>query len=112
MTEGAGHMYMGWQAYERNELDTAVEHFQVAVRMRDKGHVAAAYLSLMGLVFAYQAQGAQNERDAALDLLNEYVQETFGKGGLPEVDSTRARIAMRSGDPKAAIEWANGMPWE
>ena len=90
---------------QRCEWEAAVEHLGRSVANRFVHHARAAVDSMVGLMLAHQALGQEDEAQAMLQTLSEYVAPL----GDPAMDSlavsAEARLAILQGQSEAARPW-------
>ena len=99
---------------QRCEWEAAVEHLGQSVADRFIHHARAAVDSISGLMLAHQALGRQEEAQAALETLSEFV-APFGDPAMESLAvSAEARLAILQGQSEAARRWveASGPPPE
>jgi LuxR family maltose regulon positive regulatory protein len=97
------HYFLGCVAYERNELDTASEHFLAVSEQRYHSDLACVYDSLAGLALTYQAQEKLVEAQEALRDMTEYALETNHPDVFRAVSGLRARLALANGEADMAL---------
>lgn len=65
-----GHLFCGRVAYERNDLETAHEHFVAGLALRDRSNLLCVWNTTVGLCLTLDASGRGDEaRRLALDAL-------------------------------------------
>jgi LuxR family maltose regulon positive regulatory protein len=100
--EGWARVFLGYVAYETNDLAQAEDHYAAGVDMIYVAHAAAVRECLFGLMLVHMAQRRLDEAAATLATLR-----NFRAGLDPEIDSLTARLALARGDHVAALRWAN-----
>lgn len=94
--------FLGWVAYERNQLDEARDHLLVVSEERYFANAISAADSLSALALTYQAQGRAAEADGALQDLNQYAVELNHSAAMGAVAGLRARLAFAREDQATA----------
>jgi LuxR family maltose regulon positive regulatory protein len=100
--------FLGWAAYERNQLDEAREHFRAVSEERYVANAISASDSLSALALTYQAHGRATEAEKALQDLNHYAVELNHSFAMGAVAALRARLAVAREDPPLAQSM---LPW-
>jgi LuxR family maltose regulon positive regulatory protein len=95
---------LGWIAYEHNELETAIAHFEAIAGDRRRLHLTSGSEGIFGLALAYQASGMPLEARATLRHLTETVHELHALAYLPSLRLFEARLALLRGDVRSALE--------
>jgi len=90
---------------QRCEWEAAVEHLGRSVANRFIHHARAAVDSMAGLMLAHQALGQEEEAQATLQTLNEYVAPLRDPAMESLVVSAEARLAILQGQSEAARRW-------
>jgi len=94
---------------QRCEWEAAVEHLERSVANRFIHHARAAVDSMIGLMIACQALGRQEEAEAALETLSEYV-ATLGDPAMESLAvSAQVRLAVLQGRSEAARGWVEAL---
>ncbi len=99
--EGWARVFLGYFAYETNDLATAEIHFAAGAQLMFVAHAAAVRECLGGLLLLQMAQQRFDEASATLERLR-----TFRFGLDVEIDSLAARLALALGNKGAAKRWA------
>ena len=60
---GWARLFLGWIAYEHDELEAAIAHFSAIVADHLRVHLSCAVEGMLGLALAYQAKGMTFEAD-------------------------------------------------
>jgi len=95
-------------AYERNDLDAALDH-ATALLERTRGvHHISARECLYILALTYEAKGQWTDADLTLERLEAFLLIENTPGAFVDVDALRARFALRRGEPAAARAWLAG----
>jgi LuxR family maltose regulon positive regulatory protein len=90
---------------QRCEWEAVVEHLGRSVANRFIHHARAAVDSMTGLMLAYQALGREEEAQAALQTLSEYVAPLGDPAMESLAVSAEARLAILQGQSEAARRW-------
>jgi LuxR family maltose regulon positive regulatory protein len=104
------HYFLGWVAYERNNLDAARDHLLSVSEQRYFANAISASDSLITLALTYQAQERLTEADETLQDLNEYATELNHSFAMAAVAGLRSRLALARGDlltTMAMYPWLN-----
>jgi LuxR family maltose regulon positive regulatory protein len=103
---GFAHYFLGWASYSWNELDAAIDHFNVVAHLGYNAHLRALHDSMLGLALAYQAKGVpEHARDTGEAVLAFFLEADI-PDFLMETYSFQARLAFLQGDIAAALHWA------
>ena len=109
---GSSAYVRAWTSYaqgvihlQRCEWEAAVEHLGRSVADRFIHHARAAVDSMSGLMLAYQALGREDEAQAALETLSEYVAPLGDPAMESLAVSAEARLAILQGQSEAARRW-------
>jgi LuxR family transcriptional regulator, maltose regulon positive regulatory protein len=102
------HYFLGWVAYERNNLDEARNHLLFVSEHRYFANAISASDSLITLALTYQAQGRLTEADETLQDLNEYATELNHSSAMAAVAGLRSRLALARGDLQTTLAM---YPW-
>lgn len=95
-------------AYERNDLDAALNH-STALLERTRGvHHISARECLYILALTYEAKGQWADADLTLERLEAFLLLEQSPSAFVDVDALRARFALRRGDLAAARAWFDG----
>ncbi|MFN8662842.1 MAG: hypothetical protein U0075_13180 [Thermomicrobiales bacterium] len=95
-------------AYERNDLDAALDH-ATALLERTRGvHHIAARECLYILSLTYEAKGQWADADLTLERLEAFLLIENTPGAFVDVDALHARFALRRGEPAVARAWFAG----
>ena len=113
VVESGGSAYVhAWTSYlqglihlQRCEWEEAVEFLERSVEQRYLHHVRAAVDSMIGLMLAHQALGQEDEAQAALQTLNEYVAPLGDHAMESLAASAKARLAIQQGRLGTARRW-------
>jgi LuxR family maltose regulon positive regulatory protein len=105
---GAAYVSLGEDAYQRNELDTALRHVTEGIALcRQLAYTAPLAAGLVTLAWIRQAGGDQA---GALDAIGEagrYASGPAVNGLLNPVPAERARLLLAQGDLAGAARWAD-----
>jgi LuxR family maltose regulon positive regulatory protein len=104
------HYFLGWVAYERNNLDSARDHLLSVSELRYFANAISASDSLITLALTFQAQGCLTEADKTLQDLNDYATELNHSFAMTAVAGLRSRLALARGDlltTLAMYPWLN-----
>lgn len=104
---GWARWFLGWIAYEQNELETAISHFTAIMANWRRLHLNCVCEGMFGLTLAYQASGKHSEVNAMLSQLTETVLEHHSLAHLPSIRLFEARLALLKGDRQSALEAMN-----
>ncbi len=99
--KGWAHLFLGYAAYETNDLATAEFHFAAGVQLMFVAHGAAVRDCLFGLALTPMAQRRLTAAARAVEQLR-----NFRHGLDAEIDSLAARLALVQGDVHTAARWA------
>ncbi|MFN8475967.1 MAG: LuxR C-terminal-related transcriptional regulator [Anaerolineae bacterium] len=107
--------FLGSLHYERNELQQAIEQFEMVVEQGHIAHYECVRSSLIELALAYQAQGQTREADAAAGSFAQIGLE-FSLASATERRSLDVRLALVRQDVDGALRGAaqmdGGLPAE
>jgi LuxR family maltose regulon positive regulatory protein len=101
--EGWARVFLGYFAYETNDLEVAELHFVAGAQLMFVAHAAAVRECLGGLLLVQMAQQRFDDASATLERLR-----MFRFGLDVEIDSLAARLAWAMGNKGAAKRWAEG----
>ena len=101
--KGWAHLFLGYAAYETNDLATAEFHFAAGVQLMFVAHGAAVRDCLFGLALTQMAQRRFTDAARAVEQLRD-----FRHGLDAEIDSLAARLALVQGDVHTAALIASG----
>ena len=108
LAAGAAYVNLGEDAYQRNELDTALRHVTAGIALcRQLAYPAPLAAGLVTLAWIRQASGDQA---GALDAIGEAGRFAPGpavNGLLNPVPAERARLLLAQGDLAGAARWAD-----
>jgi LuxR family maltose regulon positive regulatory protein len=90
--------FLGWIAYERNQLDAACEHLLAVSEQRYFATATAVCDSLSILALTFQAQGRATAAEETLQDLSGYAVELNHTFALDAVAALRARLAVARDD--------------
>ncbi|MDH3784290.1 MAG: hypothetical protein OEV00_03070, partial [Acidobacteriota bacterium] len=90
---------------QRCQWEAAVDYLGRSVADRFVHHARAAIDSMAGLMLAHQALGQEEEAQATLQTLNEYVAPLGDRAMEMLAVSAEARLAILQGQPEAARGW-------
>jgi LuxR family maltose regulon positive regulatory protein len=96
---------LGWLAYERDDLETATEHFSAIVADYHRVHLHCTCEAMFGLTLVYHAQGMPLEAASTLSRLLEIIFDRNALEYLPLFRGFEARLALLQGEPRRAIDW-------
>ena len=103
---GFAHYFLGWASYSWNDLDTAIDHFNVVADLGYNAHLRALHDSMLGLALAYQAKGMPEQARETSEALLAFFLEADIPDFLVETYSFQARLALLQGDVPSALHWA------
>ena len=105
-TAGPAHVGLGELAYERNEMEVALQHVTEGIALcRQWVYTTPLAAGLVTLAWIRQARG---DPAGALDAIGEAVRVAPGPPGLfNPVPAQRARLLLVQGDLAAAAGWTN-----
>jgi LuxR family maltose regulon positive regulatory protein len=107
LAAGAAYVHLGEDAYQRDELDTALRHVTAGIALcRQLAYPAPLAAGLVTLAWIRQASG---DRAGALDAIGEAGRFAPGpavNGLLNPVPAERARLLLAQGDLAGAARWA------
>ena len=88
MTAGWARLFLGWIAYEQDDLAAAIDRFDAIVSDYRRMHLSCVREAMFGLALAYQAQGRERDADEPCRReLDRVVQEVIQNMGNREVVS-------------------------
>jgi LuxR family maltose regulon positive regulatory protein len=94
---------------QRCEWEAAVEFLDRSVAQRFLLHALAAADSMIGLMLAHQALGREDETQAALQTLSEYIASLTNPAMENLAVSAGARLAILQGQSEAARRWVEAI---
>lgn len=106
VTAAWAHLFLGWHAYEQNDLATAQEHFSAAIADSWHAHLSCVREAHFGLALVHQVQGRVMAADQVLAHLAEFIVEARALEHLPVVHGFEARLALMRGNLESARQWA------
>jgi len=107
VTAAWAHMFMGWHAYEQNDLDTAQEQFSAVIANSWYAHLSCVREAHFGLALVHQVQGRERAADQVLAQLTDFIVDARALEHLPVVDGFEARIALMRGNLETARQWTH-----
>jgi LuxR family maltose regulon positive regulatory protein len=96
---------LGWLAYWRDDLDTAIAHFAAIVADARRVHLHCACEAMCGLALAWQARGMRAEAAEVMRDQMELILDANALEYLPLMRGFEARLALLRGDTERAIDW-------
>lgn len=102
---GWAHTMAGLWRQEINELDRAIEHFEVVAMHRQRAGYRCHFVAQTQLALAYHATGRPDLADGALDALRTYARMSGSPIAWMRIDVTAARLRLLRGDLAGAICW-------
>jgi LuxR family maltose regulon positive regulatory protein len=100
-----GQLILGSIAYELNDLEGAITHFQAASACKRRTVETVGIEALEGLALAYQHQGKEQDAANELEQLRQLILEVRSLELLPELHAFEAHLALAGGDRERAIHW-------
>lgn len=101
------HYFLARVYYERNDLESAVNHLAQAVDRRHLLQQRCAIDSIAGLVFTYQARQQPEEAKRQITLLFEFCLQTNIPGYVAIARSCQARLSLLQDDLASATSWVH-----
>lgn len=98
-----GDYFLGKVALEQGDPGRAQRHFQIVAKAPHRAHLRAAHECFLGLALVYQAQGAPQLADRALDSAEAQALSAENQQQLSEVTALRARLALARGENERAF---------
>lgn len=105
VTAAWAHLFLGWHAYEQNELATAQEHFSAVIADSWHAHLSCVREAHFGLALVQQVQGRATAADQVLAQLTEFIVDARALEHLPVVHGFEARLALMRGDLESGRQW-------
>jgi LuxR family maltose regulon positive regulatory protein len=103
---GYAHNMLGAVYYYWNELDTAVQHFEVLVAKRFAVYTQVARNGMIGAARVYLVRADISAAWAVMEILSQFDLDRLGQDG-DDARSLRAQLACWQGDREAAWRWAD-----
>ncbi len=91
--------FLGWCAYQRNDLKGAEIYFEEVLAARLAVHGRAAIDAIIGMALVHAARGDQPQAIRTLDLLRDFIMEQGIMSLISLVDSLTARLKDRVSVP-------------
>lgn len=107
VSSGWARWALGWIAYEHNELETAIAHFEAIAVDWQQQHFACFCEGMFGLALAYQASGMPLEAKVTMRQVTEAVRDQHAFPYLPSISLFEARLALIRGDMQSSLESIN-----
>lgn len=104
--QGWAHLYLGCVAYQRNDLDGALQSFSTIVARPYGTHGHLFWQAAFGLAAVYCAQGDCGRAQTLSDSLRATAWDMGGAYILAEADALAAFVALHRRDLVAAQRWA------
>ena len=104
--QGWAHLYLGCVAYQRNELESAIQAFTTIVSRPYGSHGHVFWQGAFGLAAVYCAQGEGEQAQALSDSLLATALEMGGANVMEELRTLQAFVALQCGNKVAARRWA------
>jgi LuxR family maltose regulon positive regulatory protein len=101
-----GQWYLGVVCYQRNELETAAQHFAGIIENRLTTLVTYYRDAVAGLALIHQIQGESSEAWQMVESISQYDLEQRGSEE-PRTRSLRARLMLLQGDLEGAGRWVD-----
>ena len=101
LSQGWARVFLGYTAYEANDLETAAFHFSSGQELIFIAHTTAVRECWIGLMLTRIAQGRVSDAAAIVVRLREFLPATD-----PLIDAVVARLALAQGDLQTAERWA------
>jgi ATP/maltotriose-dependent transcriptional regulator MalT len=108
VTAGWARLFLGWIAYEQDDLAAAIDRFDAIVSDYRRMHLSCVREAMFGLALAYQAQGRERDADEALRRLEDIIVGASALEHLSAAQSFAARLALIRQQPDRAIRWLVG----
>jgi LuxR family maltose regulon positive regulatory protein len=108
LLEGWAHYFLGYVAYQANDLDGASLHFAAILERRHTVHVAVVREAASLLALIHQARGAVAEADRVVEQLERADVELTGREDLSTA-AVKAELMLRRGDVEGASRWADSI---
>jgi LuxR family maltose regulon positive regulatory protein len=105
ISAGWAHLFLGWLAYERDDLDSANAHFVAIAASHRQLHVSCVREGMFGMALVLQARGQTAAADATVQRLTEILIDATALEHLPVVHGFEARLALIRQQPAAALRW-------
>jgi LuxR family transcriptional regulator, maltose regulon positive regulatory protein len=105
ISAGWAHLFLGWLAYERDDLNVANTHFSAIATSYRRLHVSCVREGLFGTALVRQARGQTAAADATVQRLTEILIDTTALEHLPVVHGFEARLALLRQQPAVAMRW-------
>ena len=100
---GWAHFFMGWVAYEWDDLDTAAAHFAAVSPLRERVHLRCLRNSLLGLALAQQRLGNATAAQRTIDEMLDFAEAAPDPQHIGVVRSFRAHLALLQGQVGDAV---------
>jgi LuxR family maltose regulon positive regulatory protein len=101
LSQGWANLFLGYTAYEANDLDTAELHFYSGQESIFTAHAVAVRECWIGLMLTRIAQGRMSDAAAVAGRLRQLLPVAD-----PLMDAIAARLALAQGDLQTAERWA------
>ena len=101
-----GHYFLASAYYHQNQLQKALNHAQVSFDHRFSVHAQCAVHSGYIVALIHLALGQQDQLNATIDDLVDYAMTVRSERLAAMVEAMRADLAIRRGQQRAAIHWA------
>jgi LuxR family transcriptional regulator, maltose regulon positive regulatory protein len=101
-----GEWYLGRVCYQRNELETAAQHFTQIFENRFLVQVTTYRDAVAGLALIHQIQGRSSEAWQMVEAISQYDLEQRGIEDI-RTRSLRARLMLLQGDVEGAGRWVD-----
>jgi len=99
------HTYAGERHLEINELERAIEHFEVVVSHAHLTNFRCQVIARMQLALAQQASGRPEQADAVMRNLRAHARAVQIFAHWPQFDALEARLWLLRGDVTNAARW-------
>jgi LuxR family maltose regulon positive regulatory protein len=105
ISAGWAHLFLGWLAYERDDLGDASAHFAAIAATHRQLHVSCVREGMFGMALVLQARGLTAAADATVQRLTEILIDATALEHLPVVHGFEARLALLRQQPAVAMRW-------
>jgi LuxR family maltose regulon positive regulatory protein len=107
-----GDWFLGMVCYQRNELETAAQHFTQIVENRYTAQITTYRDAVAGMALIHQIKGESTEAFQVVESISQFDLEQRGSEEK-RTRSLRARLQLLQGDLEGAVRWAGaftGLP--
>lgn len=106
VTGAWAHLFLGWNAYERDDLAVAQAQFSAVIGDVWHAHLSCVREAYFGRALIHEVQGRTAAADQDLTELADVIVENRALEHLPALHGFEARIALMRGNLRVAQEWA------